>query len=308
MWRASGKKLLDDGDALERDTPPWLAVRWRRTWGEATARAIAQANREPAAIDLTVKADAAAWAEKLGGHVLPTGSVRLSSTTPVIELEGFDEGAFWVQDAAAAIPARLLRTGPGTRVLDLCAAPGGKTAQLCLSGADVVALDRSATRLKRLSENLQRLDYTADVVVADALTYSGAGFDAVLLDAPCLATGTIRRHPDVAWTKRPGDLVTLAPLQAKMFDRAAALVKPGGLLVYCTCSIEPEEGEHQIAALLRRNPDMRRLPIEPGECGLPAEAVDAQGDFRTLPSMFPASEGRRGGIDGFFATRLQRRG
>jgi 16S rRNA (cytosine967-C5)-methyltransferase len=211
-----------------------------------------------------------------------------------------------VQDAAAALPARLLGAGPDERVLDMCAAPGGKTAQLSSARARVTALDRSAERLKVLAANLERLDLHAEVAVGDATTYSAAPFDAILVDAPCSSTGTIRRHPDVPWTKKPGDIETLSALQTKMLNRAAALLRPGGRLVFCTCSLEPEEGELQIAAFLRRNPEFKRAPIEPGDA-IPAEFVNADGDLRTLPTHWPHEDSRLAGIDGFFAARLTRR-
>ncbi len=180
---------------------------------------------------------------------------------PIPELPGFDEGAWWVQDAAAALPARLFDVHPGMRIADLCSAPGGKTAQLAARGASVTAIDRSAERLKLLSSNFERLHLEAEIIVADVVALNGPIFDAVLLDAPCSATGTIRRHPDVAWTKKPGDLIKLAAMQSRMLDKAFELVRPGGTIVYCTCSLEPEEGEQQIAALLRRNPDVVRRPL-----------------------------------------------
>ena len=256
------QEILGGSDALDDDTPAWLAARWRANYGEATARAIALANRDEPTLDLSVKSDPEGWAARLGGIVLPTGSVRLESHVPVPELPGYGEGEWWVQDAAAALPARLLRASPGMRVVDLCAAPGGKSAEIAVTGASLTAVDRSAERLKRLAVNFERLRLNAEIAVADALSFEAAPFDAVLLDALCTATGTIRRHPDVAWTKRLGDLAPLAALQAQLLDKAVALTKPGGLIVYCTCSLEPEEGESHIAALLRRNPDVRRLPIE----------------------------------------------
>jgi 16S rRNA (cytosine967-C5)-methyltransferase len=190
----------------------------------------------------------------------------------------------------------------------MCAAPGGKTAQLAQARAKVVALDRSAERLKILAANMQRLGLHADIAVGDATSYSAAPFDAILIDAPCSSTGTIRRHPDVAWTKKPGDVETLAALQTKMLDRAAVLTKPGGRIVYCTCSLEPEEGEAQVAAFLRRNPDFRRNPIDPVAENIPPEFVNAEGDLRTLPSYWPSDEPRLAGIDGFFAARMVRQG
>ena len=290
------------------DTPSWLAARWRKTWGDPVAAQIAAAHRMEPTLDLTVKSDPAGWAERLGGFVLPNGSVRLDTHAAIAELQGYSEGAWWVQDAAAAMSAPLLQAGARERVADLCAAPGGKAAQLAVSGAQVVAVDKSAERLKRLAANLSRLGLTADVEVADALNFSAPPFDAVLLDAPCSATGTIRRHPDVAWTKRVADIASLSSLQSRMLDRAAALTRPGGRLVYCTCSLELEEGESQIAALLRRNPDLERWPIDAQEIGGLSECLTSAGELRTLPSQLPNQEPRRSGLDGFFAARLRKRG
>ena len=289
------------------DTPGWLAIRWRRHYGDETAAAIAAVNRIESLLDITPKADAALWAERLGGDLLPTGSIRLRGHAPVPELPGYAEGAWWVQDAAAAMPARLIRAEPGERVADLCAAPGGKTAQLCAAGAAVTAVDRSAERLKRFALNMERLGFSVETEVADATSYSAPAFDAVLLDAPCTATGTIRRHPDVAWTKRASDLTSLAAIQSRMLDRAAILVRPGGRLVYCTCSIEPEEGEAQIAALMRRNPDLVRSPIGAEEIGGLSGSLTALGEVRTLPSHM-ARDPDIVGLDGFYAARLTRRG
>ena len=293
-------------DPLDDDTPAWLAARWRARYGEATARAIAAAHHEEPTLDLTVKSDPQGWAERLGGRVLPTGSVRLDAHTSIPELPGYAEGEWWVQDVAAAMPARLLNVSPGDRVADLCAAPGGKCAQLAAAGAHVAAVDRSAERLKRLSANLTRLRLNAEVAVANALTYDAPPFDAVLLDAPCSATGTIRRHPDVAWTKRLGDIVSLGKLQSELLDRAVTLTKPGGVIVYCTCSLEPEEGEAQIAALLRRRPEVQRVPIGAGEIGGLSECLTPEGELRTLPCHLPADTPRQSGMDGFFAARLRR--
>jgi 16S rRNA (cytosine967-C5)-methyltransferase len=289
----------------EYDAPPWLAQRWRKAYGDEAAHAIIAMHMLEPPLDVSVKSDAADWAGKLDGVVLPTGSVRLKSRAPVTELPGYADGEWWVQDAAAALPARLLAAKPDERVLDMCAAPGGKTAQLALTRAHVVALDRSAERLKLLAANLARLDLRADVAVGDATGYQAQPFDAILIDAPCSATGTVRRHPDVPWTKKPGDIETLAALQAKMLARAALLTKAGGRIVYCTCSLEPEEGEQQIAAFLRRNPDFRREPVTAGE-GVPAEFINRDGDLRTLPCFWPNEDARLAGIDGFFAARLVR--
>jgi 16S rRNA (cytosine967-C5)-methyltransferase len=237
--------------------------------------------------------------------VLATGTVRLEAHGPIPSLPGYEDGQWWVQDAAAALPARLLGSVAGLRVADLCAAPGGKTAQLAAAGAAVTAVDRAATRLDRLRSNLERLSLSAEIVAADVLSYEAAPFDAVLLDAPCSATGTIRRHPDVQWSKTAEDIGALADLQRRLLARAAALVKPGGLLVYCTCSLEPEEGEHQIEAFLASDKAFERVPVQPGEIAI-AGAIDHRGDMRTLPSMLPAPEPGFAGLDGFFAARLRR--
>ncbi len=300
--------ILMSSDPLDDDTPAWLAQRWRSTYGESVARAIAAAHRSEPTLDLSVKSDAAGWAERLGGIVLPTGSVRLDTHAPVVELEGYADGEWWVQDAAAALPARLLRARPGMRVVDLCAAPGGKAAELAAAGVDLTTVDRSAERLKLLAANFERLRLHSEIVVADALAFDAAPFDGVLLDAPCLATGTIRRHPDVAWIKRPGDLNPLVKLQADLLDHAIALTRPGGVIVYCVCSLEPEEGEAQIAAVLRRNPDVRRSAIAPEEIGGLAECLTRAGDLRTLPCHLWGEDPRRSGLDGFFAARLAKMG
>ena len=305
---ATATPFSTSSDPLDDDTPAWLAQRWRSTYGESVARAIAAAHRSEPTLDLSVKSDPAGWAERLGGIVLPTGSVRLDTHAPVAELEGYADGEWWVQDAAAALPARLLRPRPGMRVVDLCAAPGGKAAELAAAGADLTTVDRSAERLKLLAANFERLRLHSEIVVADALAFDAPPFDAVLLDAPCIATGTIRRHPDVAWIKRPGDLAPLVKLQADLLDKAIALARPGGAIVYCVCSLEPEEGEAQIAAVLRRNPDVRRSAIAPDEIGGLAECVTRAGDLRTLPCHLWGDNPRRSGLDGFFAARLVKMG
>ncbi len=300
--------LLTGLDPIALDTPAWLMRRWTATYGAATARAIATAHAQEPPLDLTAKGDPQALAAQINGHVLPTGSVRVIAHGPVTQLPGFAEGAWWVQDAAAALPARLLGDVRGRHVADLCAAPGGKTAQLALAGAHVVAVDRSKPRLARLRENLARLKLAAETVDADATTFRGGPFDAVLLDAPCSSTGTIRRHPDVQWLKSESDFAALAKLQRALLDNAVELLKVGGLLVYCTCSLEPEENEHAIAALLARNPNLSRRPIAPGEIGGLAELLNADGDLRTLPCHLPDSEPRQSGLDGFYAARLEKKG
>ena len=306
-----GKARLAGLDTVRLDTPDWLMQRWIAHYGEGTARAIAMAHTQEPALDLTVKSDPAAWAEKLSGRVLDTGTVRMIASGPIPQLLGYEEGEWWVQDAAAALPARLLRNSlgepAGKTVADLCAAPGGKTAQLALAGAQVTAVDRSAPRLGRVRQNLARLKLGAEIVRADAAAWQGGPFDAVLVDAPCSSTGTIRRHPDIPWLKSEADLVKLVALQTRLLDRAAALLKPGGTLVYCTCSLEPEEGEDQISALLQRNPALRRSPIRADELGGHGELLNPQGELRTLPCYWAYDpEPRMGGLDGFFAARIIR--
>lgn len=297
--------ILAELDPLT-DTPDWLRQSWTHVYGSATAAAIAAAHAEEPPLDLTVKSDPAGWASKLGGLVLPTGSVRLRGREAVTGLPGFTEGQWWVQDAAAALPARLLDVRPGERVADLCAAPGGKTAQLAQAGAQVVAVDRSGPRLRRLKANLDRLGLQAEIVTADASTFEAEPFDAVLLDAPCSATGTIRRHPDVAWSKRPEDIAKLTALQARLLDQAGRLTRPGGRLIYCTCSLEREEGEAQIEAFLVRTPGFARDPIKLGEVGGEAEALTPQGELRTLPHQLAGETPRLSGWAGFYACRLIR--
>jgi 16S rRNA (cytosine967-C5)-methyltransferase len=301
-----GPEDLRAAESKALDTPEWLLSRWQKHFGSETAQAIAAAQRHPPPLDVSVKGDAAEWAARLRGKVLPTGSVRTVAQGAVTRLPGFDEGGWWVQDAAAALPARLLGDLRGKTVADLCAAPGGKTAQLVLAGGTVIAVDRSEPRLKRLRENLARLNLQAETVVADATAWSGGPFDAVLIDAPCSSTGTIRRHPDIPWLKSAEDLAKLTALQARLLDRAAALVKPGGTLVYCTCSLEPEEGEQAVAALLGRDPNWRRRPIMPAEIGELPDLLTPEGDLRTLPCHFADPDPRMAGLDGFYAARLER--
>jgi 16S rRNA (cytosine967-C5)-methyltransferase len=301
-----GKAIADDVKAQMLDVPPWLLSRWIAHYGEATARAMAEALSHEPSLDLTVKSDAGQWAARLHGEVLPTGTVRTLLHGSVTMLPGFPEGQWWVQDAAAALPARLFGDISGKHIADLCAAPGGKTAQLAHAGAHVTAVDRSPARMTRLRDNLTRLSLTADTVIADAVEWQGAaeGFDGVLVDAPCTSTGTIRRHPDVTWLRQESDIGSLAALQTRLLQKATTLLKPGGTMVYCTCSLEPEEGEKAIAALLAAGAGLRRVPIEAGEVAGLAEIVTAEGDLRTLPCHLPHDDPRLAGLDGFYAARL----
>jgi 16S rRNA (cytosine967-C5)-methyltransferase len=294
-------------DGSTRDTPEWLLKRWKKAYGPDTARAIATANGHEPALDLTVKQDAESWAERLRGRVLPTGTVRTLAHGAISLLPGFSEGAWWVQDAAAALPVRLLGDIQGKNIAELCAAPGGKTAQLALAGAKVTAVDRSPARLNRMRENLARLSLSVETVAADALDWQGGPFDGVLLDAPCSATGTIRRHPDIPWLKNEADLPVLTSLQQRLIDRAVELTKPGGTFVYCVCSLEPEEGQNQIETLLARDSRVMRSPISGQEVFGHTEFITTDGDLRTLPQQLPDPDPRWTGLDGFYAARLTRR-
>ncbi len=279
--------------------PTWLQARWRAAYGEAEARAICATIGDEPATDVTLKdgADAAGLeAERLAG-----GSARVGLKGEVSTWPGFAEGLWWVQDASAAIPARLLNVKPGETAVDLCAAPGGKTLQLAAAGATVTALDRSAGRIKRVTENLARADLTAETITADAAEWrDGRTFDAVLMDAPCSATGTFRRHPDVLWVASPADVPKLAAIQSRLLDSAARRTKVGGRLVYCVCSLESEEGEGQVAAFLARTPGFDIDPVEPGEGGAPEASLRPDGTLRILPHH------RAGGTDGFYVARMKR--
>jgi 16S rRNA (cytosine967-C5)-methyltransferase len=292
---AEGAAALEDLDGERLDTPGWLWTAWHKAYGPGV-RAIARAHRLPAPLDLSVKAGTAL---PEGAVLLPTGTMRLPAGTRITELPAFIEGAAWAQDAAAALPARLLATRAGERVADLCAAPGGKTAQLAATGAEVVAVERDPTRILRLRENLVRLGLDARVVQGDATEWDpGHRFDAILLDAPCSATGTIRRHPDVPYLKRPTDIPALAGLQGPMLAHAAKLLAPGGRLVFATCSLQPEEGEAQAASPpAGLVPDPIRSEEVPGLEG----AISPEGWLRTRPDLWEAE----GGMDGFFMARFR---
>jgi 16S rRNA (cytosine967-C5)-methyltransferase len=287
----AGQAALAELDGPRLDTPPWL---WA-SWG-SHARAIATAHAAEAPIDLTIQTDAPP-----GGEQLALTTVRYPSGTRIVELPGFIEGAFWVQDFAATLPAHLLAAIPGERVADLCAAPGGKAAQLSATGANVTAVEHNPHRIARLRENLDRLQMAPTIVQADATTWQPAEkFDAVLLDAPCSATGTIRRHPDVPHLKRPRDLIGLAAQQDAMLVNAAAMLRPGGRLVYAVCSLQPEEGQQRLASAAAAG--LRHDPFRPEELAFLPEARTPDGCLRTYPSFWSD----RGGMDGFFAARFVR--
>jgi 16S rRNA (cytosine967-C5)-methyltransferase len=303
-----GQPLIEEVKSQTLDVPPWLMARWIAHYGDSIARDIATAIGQEPSLDITVKSEPEPWAIRLHGETLPTGSVRTLLQGSVTMLPGFSEGHWWVQDAAAALPARLFGDVAGKAIIDLCAAPGGKTAQLVQAGARVTAIDRSPNRMARLRDNLARLSIDAELVVADGadwLDRNHAGsYDGILIDAPCTSTGTIRRHPDVGWLRQESDIAPLAAAQKRLLQKSVALLKPGGMLIYCTCSLEPEEGEQTVSALLASDPTMRRLPIEASEVAGLSEIVSADGDLRTLPCHLPHRDPRLGGLDGFYAARL----
>ncbi len=298
-----GLALRDAQDAARLNTPDWLWESWSAAYGEATCRRIAEAHLAEPPLDVSVKGDAGHWAAALGATRLATGSLRLHPHGPIPALPGFADGAWWVQDAAAALPARLLGPVAGKSVLDLCAAPGGKTAQLAAAGARVIAVDRAQGRVARLRANLDRLGLAVETVIADVVTWRPAEpADALLLDVPCSATGTLRRHPDAAWLRTEEDVKALGPLQQALLEAAVAMVKPGGLIVYCACSLQPEEGPRRIDALIGAGAPVARQPVAANEVGGLAELITETGDLRTLPFHLE----KEGGMDGFFASRLRR--
>jgi 16S rRNA (cytosine967-C5)-methyltransferase len=302
-----GEGLIAEVKSQTLDVPLWLLSRWIAHYGERVAREIAEAISHEPSLDITAKSDAEQWASRLHGEMLPTGTVRTLLQGSVTMLPGFAEGQWWVQDAAAALPARLFGDVAGKSILDLCAAPGGKTAQLAHAGARVTAVDRSPARMARLRDNFARLSLQVDALVTDATEWQGGpsgGFDGILLDAPCTSTGTIRRHPDVAWLRQEADIGALVALQRRLLQKAVTLLKAGGTLVYCTCSLEAEEGEQAISALLASEQAVRRAPIEAGEVAGLAEILTPEGDLRTLPSHLRRPDPKLSGLDGFYAARL----
>jgi 16S rRNA (cytosine967-C5)-methyltransferase len=300
-----GKTALEKLDGPRLNTPDWLWEQWVSAYDDKTARAIAVAHLNEAPLDISVKANAEHWAARLEGELLPTGSIRLRAADKSLQdLPGFSTGEWWVQDAASALPAKLLGDIEGQSVLDLCAAPGGKTAQLAATGANVTAVDDSVSRLNRLRENLARLKLPVMTLLADVLSLpTDTLYDNVLLDAPCSATGTIRRHPDLVYLKSRRQLDNLVSLQQKMLEHAATLVKPGGRLVYCTCSLSPLEGERQVFKFLRAYENFVLSPITPQDLSRQEQFITPAGLMRCLPSM---AIGNSSGLDGFFAARLIR--
>lgn len=296
-----GAAVIARQDAAKLNTPPWLWDSWEKAYGTEKTRKIADIHTAEPPLDITVKTDPAFWAGQLGGIVLPTGSVRLREAKNITHLKGFSEGSWWVQDMAATIPARLLGDVKDKRVIDLCAAPGGKTAQLASAGAKVSAVDKSKERITMLKTNIHRLKLQAEYITTDASSWIPAfAPDAILLDAPCSATGILRRHPDVGWHRKAEDIARLAETQHKLLHHALNILPSSGMLVYSVCSLQPEEGEQQITRILTERDDVSLAPVDPAVIGGMKECITPRGEVRTLP--FHLAE--IGGMDGFYAAVL----
>ncbi len=311
MANAVARRISENGAEIWKELeptplPPYLSKPIRKAYGKDVLAAIEQAHENGAPIDITLQsaADTDDLAEALEASVLSTGSLRLFKWGQISTMPGFEEGAWWVQDASAAIPATLLGDITGKNVLDICAAPGGKTMQLAAAGADVTAIDLSKHRMERVQENLTRTKLSAELVVADVLTYKPEQqFDAILLDAPCSATGTIRRHPDLPYVKAELSLQPVLDLQKQMLARAATWLKPEGIMVFCTCSLLPQEGEGQVAGFLESHPDFEQVAVNPENHGLQSDWIDKMGGMRLRPDFWAD----RGGMDGFYAAILKKR-
>jgi 16S rRNA (cytosine967-C5)-methyltransferase len=296
-----GAAIIAAQDAAVMNTPSWLYASWLRAYGKETAHDIATAHLAEAPIDITVKQHPESWVEQLGAELLPGGSLRLREARSITQLAGFAEGEWWVQDLAASLPARLLGDVRGKNIIDICAAPGGKTAQLIAAGAKVTAVDQSKERMATLKTNLHRLKFSAECVVANALKWKPSSPpDMVLLDAPCSATGTARKHPDVLLHRKPEDISRLTETQQALLHHSLDMLKPGGALVYAVCSLQPEEGELQVERLLQTRNDVAPRPILPEQIGGLSQCLTARGELRTLPCHLA----EKGGMDGFFAAIL----
>ena len=300
-----GATLIAQQDSARLALPDWLWNRWVDTYGQAQTRAIAQAVLTDPPLDISVKEKAETWARRMSGTPFPWNAVRVGAPRgSVTELPGYEEGHWWVQDIAASLSIRFLGSLEGKRALDLCAAPGGKTAVLAAAGAEVTAVDRAAGRMEKLRRNMERLGFHARVVPSDILYWRpDSPADLVVLDAPCSATGTLRRHPDIKLLKRLEDIQSLARRQGEMLRAAATMVEPGGVLLYIVCSLEPEEGPDLITAFLEEQTAFTRQAIRPEELFDFGELIDEHGDIRSLPCHLQA----QGGIDGFYVCRMQRR-
>ncbi len=298
-----GLDIIKKQDAIRLNTPHWLWKSWIETYGEKACRAIAKAHLTEAPLDITAPYDTALWAKRLNAEILPTGTLRSRAGGLINNLPGYESGDWWVQDAAATLPVRLLGDIKNKHVIDLCAAPGGKTAQLAKAGAIVTAVDRSEIRLKRLRENMNRINANVDIFAVDALLWRPKEpAYAVLLDAPCSSTGTIRRHPDVMYLKSEQEVAKLVDVQKRLLNAAIEMVRPGGLLVYCLCSLESKEGPDLVQSFKNYPISIEHIPVTPQEIGGCKDLISNEGDLRTLPCHYS----EQGGVDGFFASRFKR--
>ena len=307
MVNAVLRKVAEDGPRSWNDLrvprlPRWLRDPLVSAYGQGVMNAMERAHFAGAPLDITAKSDPQAVADALKGQLLPTGSIRLTDPGQVSTLPGYDTGDWWVQDAAAALPVQILAPQSGEQVLDLCAAPGGKTLQLAAAGAEVTALDLSERRMERVTQNLARTGLTTTCLTEDALEHTGGPYDAILLDAPCSATGTIRRHPDLPYAKDGSDFGALIELQSAMLDHALTLLKPGGRLVYCTCSLLPDEGEVQVEEALQRHPGLKTDPEALNRPGIDPAWHTEEGGLRLRPDFWA----EQGGMDGFYIACLRR--
>ena len=297
-----GESLLKKEIFPILNIPEWIDERWQQNYGSDEVQRIAGAIIEEPALDITVKSNPEVWADRLGGMLLPTGSIRVNTSEKISNLAGYQDGEWWVQDAATALPVKLLGDIQGQRVLDLCAAPGGKTLQLVAAGAKVTALDSSSTRLKRLNENVARVKVEVEVVNENLLKWEPkTNWPIIILDAPCSSTGTVRRHPDVFYLKTQQDIIELAALQKKFLEKAISWLEPGGILMYCTCSLEPEEGKNQVSNFLKDHQNFKLVQFDAIKIGNQDQFITPEGALTTLPSQWK----KYGGLDGFFAQAVQ---
>ncbi len=307
-------ELMKAHDVAKLTTPEWLWNSWLNAYGEETTRKIAESHLKIPPLDLWAKSDANIWAKKLGGQLLPTGGIRLNGSEGLSELEGFKDGSWWVQDAAASLPVQLFgKNLKGKVIADICAAPGGKTAQLIAAGAKVIAIDKSEKRLKKMTENLERLSFFPDVICSDALLWRPQKLlDGVLVDAPCSATGIIRRHPDVKYLKNIKSITQARETQLRLLEAATTMIKSDGQIVFSTCSLQPEEGHNLVNTFLSEHPNWKRKEFQSSDLKNCTEFITSAGDIRTLPfhlstdrsSINPKKNIPKGGMDGFFSTCL----
>ena len=307
--REGAKALSDNIEAKKKNLPGWLLESWQSAYGDEITNSILESHLKEPPVDITLSSSSLPeeWANRLEAEILPVGSLRKHSAGKITELDGFNEGKWWVQDVAASIPTKLFGKLTNRNIIDLCAAPGGKTAQLASAGSNVIAIDVSSERLRLVKQNMDRLGLSVQTVCADARNYKPPKpVDAVLLDAPCSATGTIRRHPDIPWLKKKEDLIKTSLLQKELLNSGISMLASGGILIYAVCSLQPEEGVELIDSFIQEKSDVIRLSISINELpeldNLSEQLITQCGDIRTLPCHFD----KKGGMDGFYIARIQK--